>query len=155
MQPLLSVLAALLFLSIAAAFSPLAVSPTRLSLTRGPTGGAAAPRQRSLLACRAEKKGLLGGFGAFLEDVADYLDEKGGYIITEEMLKGPASGPSSGGAEEPESRLDLEMIERSFATPKKKAPAGSVNIMIGLMLSTLLWGLLWCYQTGTMGMPTK
>ena len=48
---------------------------------------------------------------------ADYLDEKGGYIITEEMLKGPApgskgsaSGPSSGAEGDLESRSPLPLF---------------------------------------------
>lgn len=82
----------------------------------------------------------------FLEDVADYLDEKGGYIITEEQLKGRADGSLSSGLGDDD--LDLQGIQEAFDRPKAKPVDVNINLFLGFILigPIILW-LQWIWLT--------
>ena len=54
----------------------------------------------------------------YLEDIVDYLDQKGGYVITEKQLK-------SGLGEK-----DLATIKQAFDRPKKKPSSLNINLFI-------------------------
>ncbi len=66
----------------------------------------------------------------FLEDIADYLDEKGGYIITEQQLKGP-SGVSKVEGARTDDNLDLAGIQAAFDRPKIKPKDVNINLFLG------------------------
>ena len=51
------------------------------------------------------KEGGFGSIGAFIDETLDYLEDKGGYVITEEQLKGLAG-------QEPE--IDVKGIDNAF-----------------------------------------
>jgi hypothetical protein len=57
-------------------------------------------------------------FLQYLEDIVDYLDQKGGYVITEQQLKGGLG------------EKDLAKIKQAFDTPKKKPSSLSINLFI-------------------------
>ena len=57
-------------------------------------------------------------FLQYLSDIVDYLDQKGGYVITEQQLK-------SGLGEQ-----DLQQIKQAFDRPKRKPASSSINLFI-------------------------
>ena len=57
-------------------------------------------------------------FVQYLEDIADYLDQKGGYVITEQQLKGGLK------------QNDLDSIKQAFDRPKRKPAELSINLFL-------------------------
>lgn len=78
------------------------------------------------------REGGLGAIGAFFEDTLDYLEDKGGYVITEEQLKG-------GAGQEP--KVNIESINDAFNRPKRTISTQSVWILVAMMFSApiLAW----------------
>ncbi len=65
----------------------------------------------------------------YLEDIVDYLDQKGGYVITEQQLKGGLGDK------------DLQAMKQAFDRPKRKlAP---LNITLFIVSLTALPLILW------------
>ncbi len=65
----------------------------------------------------------------YLEDIVDYLDQKGGYVITEQQLKGGLG------------EKDLQSIKQAFDRPKRKlAPLNITFFIVSLTaLPLVLW----------------
>lgn len=91
---ILSVLASMLYVDHVNAFAPygdllvLRRASAKQIMSSGRTFQCHSLRTDTCMAGKDrgnEAKG--GGFAGFLEDINDYLDEKGGYVLTERMLK--------------------------------------------------------------------
>ena len=60
--------------------------------------------------------------GRFFEDILDFLDQKGGYVITEEQLKGKSTSEDA--------QVNFKSIEESFNKPKPLQQDENVNVFL-------------------------
>eukprot|EP00960_Hanusia_phi_P063810 765580-Hanusia_phi.AAC.2 len=58
----------------------------------------------------------------FFEDILNFLDEKGGYVITEEQLKGKSKGEDG--------EVNFKSIEASFNKPKPVQDDENINVFL-------------------------